>query len=113
MQALESVMQNPNEVLEPRRRGRLGRIILMISFWSSMFVRSYEAGRRQPVSVGLSRPVHTLTGPVVTSCMWGGKDDYISKERAVGVLEGTGDPLCSFPHHTWLALSPGKKSTCF
>lgn len=71
----------------------------MISFWSSMFVRSYKAGRGRPVSIGLSRPVHTLAGPVVTSCMmWGGKEDYISKERAVGVLEGTGNPLCSLPH---------------
>lgn len=40
MEALKSVMQNPNEVPEPRQRGRLRRTILMISFWSGVFVRS-------------------------------------------------------------------------
>lgn len=48
------------------------------------------------VRIGLSRLVHTLTGPAVTPCMmWGVKEWDIPKEGVVGVLEGTGSPLCA------------------
>lgn len=39
MQALKRVMQNPNEVPEPREGSGLRRILL-IPFWSGGFVRS-------------------------------------------------------------------------
>lgn len=110
MQALGSVMQNPNEVPVHRQRGWLGRIILMISFWSNMFVRSYKAGRRRPVGIVLSRPVHKLSGPLVLLCVMEG--ECVLKDRAVGVLDETGT-LCALPHCTLLVLSLGKKRTCF
>lgn len=36
---MKRAMQNPNEVPEPRQRGRLRRMNLVIAFWSSVFVR--------------------------------------------------------------------------
>lgn len=45
MQALKCVMRNRNEVPDLRERSGLRRMILLVAFWSSGFVRSQQAGR--------------------------------------------------------------------
>lgn len=92
MQALKSVMQNPNEVPEPRESDWLRRMILMLSFWSGVFCQILKSRKGRLVRIRISRPVCT---PLVLCMMLEGKEVDRPKEKAVGVLEGTGNPLRS------------------
>lgn len=102
MQALKGVMQNPNEVPEPRQRGRLGRMNPDDPCLEWFICHILKSRKRRLVRIGLSRPVHTTTGSAATPCMiWGGKEGEIyPRDRAVGVLERTGNPLCFPSLHT-------------
>lgn len=97
---MKRAMQNPNEVPEPRQRGRLRRMNLVIAFWSSLFVRFWKAGREARQDWAQQACSHSPWSCSDSRYDVGREEEDILEERAVGMLGGTGNPLCPPSLHT-------------
>lgn len=75
-------------------------MILLVAFWSSVFVRAQKAGGEARQDWAQQAWSHSHRSCSDSRCDVGREEENIPEEKAVGVLGGTGKPLCPSSLHT-------------